>query len=60
MVATNVLLHTPAGSSREESYQILEMLMPNWVTCNAVEVMLGGSVILPQLIVRMQLSDGFQ
>ncbi|KAH8881871.1 hypothetical protein GQ53DRAFT_812402 [Thozetella sp. PMI_491] len=52
MVATNVLLHNPTGSYRQESYLVLEMLSRSWVTGNAVEVMLGGSVGLPQLIIE--------
>ncbi|KAI0006623.1 fungal-specific transcription factor domain-containing protein [Xylariaceae sp. FL0662B] len=51
MIATQVVL-SGRGDERRQSYLLLERLLPSWESENAVEVVLGGSVALPRLIVE--------
>lgn len=50
MIATQVVLSS-RGDERRQSYLLLEKLLPSWDSQNAVEVVFGGSVAIPRLIV---------
>ncbi|KAI6083314.1 fungal-specific transcription factor domain-containing protein [Hypoxylon rubiginosum] len=51
MIATQVVLSS-RGDERRQSYLLLEKLLPSWDSQNAVEVVFGGSVAIPRLIVE--------
>lgn len=53
MMATQVVIHA-GGELRRQSYEVLERLLPPWENQNSVEVVLGGPVALPRLIVGLQ------
>lgn len=50
MVTTQVLL-SAGGPLRQQSYQLLSLLLPTWENRDCVEVILGGPADLPQLVV---------
>ncbi|KAF3012637.1 hypothetical protein E8E14_010385 [Neopestalotiopsis sp. 37M] len=59
MVTTQVLL-SAGGPLRQQSYQLLSLLLPTWENRDCVEVILGGPADLPQLVVEAcRLDDDF-
>lgn len=50
MVTTQVLL-SAGGPLRQQSYQLLQLLLPTWENRDCVEVVLGGPADFPQLVV---------
>lgn len=50
MVTTQVLL-SAGGPLRQQSYQLLQLLLPTWQNQDCVEVVLGGPADFPQLVV---------
>lgn len=50
MVTTQLLL-SAGGPLRQQSYQLLQLLLPTWENRDCVEVVLGGPADFPQLVV---------